>query len=63
MSDLDFLTKKQRKRPDESWASVFRREVFSRPHETPFAVLCSDTASRPNVPVNVLFASEILKAG
>jgi hypothetical protein len=62
-NDLDLLTKKQRKRLDESWAGVFRREVFSRVDETPFAVLYSDTASRPNIAVNVLFGLEILKAG
>jgi hypothetical protein len=63
LSDLDHLTAKQRKRLDESWAGVFRREVFARLDEAPFAVLYSDEASRPNIPVNVLVGLETLKAG
>jgi hypothetical protein len=63
VSDLDHLTEKQRKRLDESWAGVFRREVFARLDESPFAVLYSDEASRPNIPVNVLVGLETLKAG
>lgn len=63
MSDLDHLTEKQRQRLDESWAGTFRREVFARLDESPFAALYSDTASRPNIPVNVLVGLETLKAG
>jgi hypothetical protein len=63
MSDLDHLTEKQRQRLDESWAGTFRHEVFARLDESPFAVLYSDTASRPNIPVNVLVGLETLKAG
>lgn len=63
LSDLDHLTTKQRKRLDDSWAGVFRREVFARLDEAPFAVLYSDEASRPNIPVNVLVGLETLKAG
>jgi hypothetical protein len=63
MSDLDHLTEKQRQRLDESWAGAFRREVFVRLDESPFAALYSDTASRPNIPVNVLVGLETLKAG
>jgi hypothetical protein len=63
MSDLDHLTAKQRQRLQQSWASVFRREVFERLDESAFAVLYSDTASRPNIPVNVLVGLETLKAG
>jgi hypothetical protein len=63
LSDLNLLTAKQLKRLDESWAGVFRREVFARLDETPFAVLYSDAASRPNIPVNVLLGLETLKAG
>ena len=63
MSDLDHLTEKQRRRLDESWAGIFRREVFARLDESPFAALYSDTASRPNIPVNVLVGLETLKAG
>jgi hypothetical protein len=63
ISDLDHLTEKQRHRLDESWAGTFRREVFARLDETPFAALYSDAASRPNIPVNVLVGLETLKAG
>jgi hypothetical protein len=63
LSDLDHLTAKQRKRLDASWAGVFRREVFARLDETPFAVLYAQEDSRPNIPVNVLIGLETLKAG
>lgn len=63
MSDLDHLTEKQRQRLDDSWAGTFRREVFARLDESPFAAMYSDTASRPNIPVNVLVGLETLKAG
>jgi hypothetical protein len=61
-SDLDHLTDKARRRLDGSWAGVFRRQFFSRLDESPFAVLYSDEASRPNIPVNVLTSLESLKA-
>jgi len=63
LSHLDLLTVKQRKRLDESWAGTFRREVFSRLDESPFAVLYADEPSRDNIPVNVLVGLETLKAG
>lgn len=50
-------------RLEQSWAGTFYREVFCRIDETLFAVLYSEQASRPNVPVNVLVALEILKSG
>jgi hypothetical protein len=62
-SDLDNLSAKARRRLEESWAGVFYREFFCRLDEAPFAVLYSDTASRPNVPINVLVGLETLKAG
>jgi hypothetical protein len=62
-SDLDNLSAKARRRLEESWAGVFYREFFCRLDETPFAVLYSDNASRPNVPINVLVGLETLKAG
>ncbi len=45
LSDLDHLTTKQRRRLDESWAGIFRREVFARLDESPFAVLCADACA------------------
>lgn len=57
------LPDKQRKRLEASWAGTFYKEFFSRIDEEAFAVLYSDKASRPNVPVNVLIGLEALKAG
>ena len=48
---------------EQSWAGTFRREVFERLDEKPFAVLYGEADSRPNVPVNVLFGLETLKSG
>lgn len=48
---------------EKSWAGTFYREVFCRLEEKLFAVLYSEEASRPNVPVNILVGLEILKAG
>lgn len=63
LSDLDHLSEKARQRLEESWAGIFYREFFCRLDERPFAVLYSDIASRPNVPINVLVGLETLKAG
>jgi hypothetical protein len=57
------LPEKQRKRLEKSWAGTFYREFFCRIDEETFAVLYSEVASRPNVPVNVLVGLEALKAG
>lgn len=57
------LPEKQRKRLENSWAGTFYGEFFSRIDEEVFAVLYSEKASRPNVPVNVLVGLEALKAG
>jgi len=63
ISDLDALPAKLKERLEKSWAGTFYREVFVRLDETPFAVLYSDEASRPNIPINVLVGLETLKAG
>jgi len=57
------LPAKLRKRLRMSWAEVFYELVLCRIDETIFAPLYSEEASRPNVPVNVLVALSILKAG
>ena len=62
-STVSSLPEAQRKLLDESWAGVFYREIFCRIDEKPFAVLFSDEASRPNVPVNRLVGFDVLKAG
>jgi hypothetical protein len=62
-STLDDLPDKPRERLENSWAATFYREFFSRIDEAIFAILYSDEASRPNIPVNVLVGLETLKAG
>ena len=57
------LPEKQRKRLEASWAGTFYKEFFCRIDEESFAILYSNKASRPNVPVNVLIGLEALKAG
>lgn len=61
--DINNLTDKARLDLEQSWAGVFYREFFCRLDERPFAVLYSDKASRPNIPVNVLVGLEALKSG
>lgn len=62
-STLDELKAESRKRLEDSWAGTFRREVFARLDERPFAVLYADVDSRPNTPVNVLMGLETLRTG
>lgn len=62
-SSVSSLPDAERKLLDDSWAGVFYREFFARLDEGPFKVLYSDEPSRPNIPVNVLVALEVLKAG
>jgi hypothetical protein len=57
------LPEKQRTMLENSWAGTFYREVFCRIDEDAFAVLYSETGSRPNVPINVLVGLAILKSG
>ena len=63
ISNVSDLPEKLRQRLENSWAGTFRREVFMRIREEPFAVLYSDLPSRPNIAVNVLVGLEMLKAG
>jgi hypothetical protein len=62
-STLADLPAKPRERLENSWAATFYGEFFSRINEDIFAVLYSDQASRPNIPVNVLVGLAALKAG
>ena len=54
---------KMRRRLQDSWAHIFRTEVFMRIPEDRFAVLYSQSDSRPNAPVNVLVGGDMLKDG
>lgn len=62
-SDYGSLPEKLKEKIEASWAGTFYREYFCRIDESIFAVLYSEEASRPNVPVNVLLGLETLKAG
>jgi len=62
-SSINALPEKLQKRLADSWAGTFYQEFFVRIDETPFAVLYSDEASRPNIPINVLVGLETLKSG
>ena len=62
-STLSELPPGMREMLEKSWSATFRREVFERLDERPFAVLYAAADSRPNVPVNVLFGLEVLKSG
>ncbi len=61
-SDLNALPEKLRIQLEESWAGTFYREAFVRIDEEPFAVLYSNKASRPNIPINILTGLDWLKS-
>jgi hypothetical protein len=63
ISSITELPESYRERLAASWAGTFYQEFFMRLDEAPFAVLYSDKASRPNIPVNRLVSLEFLKAG
>jgi hypothetical protein len=56
------MPEEQKRYLNESWSGIFYREFFCRLNEEPFAVLYTNTPSRPNYPVNVLVGLEYLKA-
>lgn len=49
------------KRLDSSWAPVFRKLIFEKIDERRYAGLYSTVKSRPNFPVNIWVALEIIK--
>ena len=55
------LTPREKRALEKSWAKVFAEKIFPKIDETPYAVLYSDVASRPNTPVNVIIGALILK--
>ncbi len=55
------LTDREKSFLEKSWAKVFAEKIFPRIDETPYAVLYSENASRPNTPVNVIVGALILK--
>lgn len=62
-NSINELPDELQKRLENSWAGVFYDEIFIHIDEDAYAVLYADIPSRPNVPVNILVALEILKAG
>lgn len=48
-----FLTKREQRMLEKSWAKYFADEIFPKIDEKPYAVLYSPKDSRPNTPVNV----------
>lgn len=62
-NSINELPEELQKRLENSWAGVFYEEIFIHIDEDAYAVLYADIPSRPNVPVNILVALEILKAG
>ena len=62
-SSTSLLPDKLRDKLKQSWAETFYQEVFCRLDETIFAPLYSQEYSRPNAPVNILVALEVLKSG
>jgi hypothetical protein len=62
-SSINALPEKLQQRLEDSWSGTFYHEFFVRIDEEPFAVLYSDEASRPNIPINVLVGLETLKSG
>jgi hypothetical protein len=63
LSSINALPDKLQKRLEGSWAGTFYHEFFVRIDEEPFAILYSEEASRPNIPINVLVGMETLKSG
>jgi len=60
-SHFNALDTRLQKRLLNTWAPVFYDNVFSKIDETPFAALyCADNG-RPNFPVNILLALELIK--
>ena len=55
------LTERELRVLRNSWAQVFRDEIFPYIDEALFSVLYSDAYSRPNTPVNVIIGALLLK--
>jgi hypothetical protein len=56
-----YLTDREQKALEKSWAKVFADEIFPAIDENRFSVLYSDKASRPNAPVNIIVGALIIK--
>ena len=56
-----YLSDREKRYLDRSWAKFFAEYIFPKIDETPYAVLYSDKDSRPNTPVNVMIGALLLK--
>lgn len=56
-----WLTEREKKVLEKSWAKVFADEIFPAIDESRFRVLYSEKASRPNTPVNIIVGALIIK--
>lgn len=59
---VDQLPAGVKKMMDKSWAPAFREQIFRNINERRYSCLYSNVDSRPNFPVNVWVALEIIKA-
>ena len=55
------LTSREQKALENSWAKTFAEDIFPSINEEPFRALYSDSASRPNTPVNICIGALIIK--
>ena len=58
---FNFLTIREQRFLDKSWAKAFAEIIFPAIDEKPFSVLYSNKDSRPNSPVNVTIGALIIK--
>lgn len=56
-----WLTAREKRVLEKSWAKVFADEIFPAIDESRFRVLYSEKASRPNTPVNIIVGALIIK--
>ncbi|MDY4000447.1 MAG: transposase [Blautia sp.] len=56
-----FLTSREQRILEKSWAKYFAEKIFPKIDEKPYAVLYSQKDSRPNTPVNVQIGALIIK--
>jgi len=60
-NNLSTMDPRFKKRLEKSWAGLFYKHVFCKIDEKLFAPLYSSDNGRPNFPINVLVALEIIK--
>ncbi len=60
-NNLSGMDHRFRKRLEKSWAGLFYEHVFCKIDEKLFAPLYSSDNGRPNFPINILVALEIIK--